>query len=178
MSDGKPMSKYQASDRVTVKVKMTRHMGNMSVEYGAECIVVAGTPAELNEAYDECMRQVIFQHHRAIEKLPGAIRSMGGQSSSATPTATETMPITMVEKEVKKGKPYYKVKGGKYVKWGVRIWPDPQIVEALPFDLVDMADGDNDVSAHQLQAVISMDGDKPIKVLEIVSRMPTQDVTF
>jgi hypothetical protein len=124
------------------------------------------------------MRQVIFQHHRAIEKLPGAIRSMGGSSSSAAPTATETMPVTALEVEVKSGKRYYKVKGGKYIKWGVRIWPDAHITEALPFDLGDLAVGDNDVSAHALEAVISMDGDKPIKVLDVSSRNMTQDVAF
>lgn len=66
--------------------------------------------------------------------------------------------------EVKDGKPTYKVKGGKWEKWGVRIFPD--ILQHAGFEPDKIPFTGLDLSGYQM--TILMKGKNPDKVTKLV----------
>ena len=168
----------QSSTSVKITVNVTRNYGKQSIELGAEFTIDATNEAELSRAYDELYTVVMLQHKAVVERVTREMNQQPAPPPAANrPVSGEVIDVEFVEREDKKGKSYYKVKGGKFAKWGVRLWPDQSVLADVDgiFNIDDLDEGDNEPDIP-LKAVIQMNGEKPVKVLRLYSA--AQDEAF
>lgn len=91
------------------------------------------------------------------------VKNENVQSSNA-PNTMDVIQCSRLIVDIKDGKPAYKIKGGKWEKWGVRTFPDLLEknginVETIPLSGIDMTG---------YEMTILMRGDKPDKVTKLV----------
>ena len=176
------LTAMQVQDNVVISVSITRHYGPLSITLGADVTCEIAHEHSYQRAFNEITDTLIAEHKRQADRLkPTEGRREGPPSTGnkmtqpsadrgASPSeTTRKFPAEFVESEEKSGKRYYKVAGGDFVKYGVRIWPDDEEV-MLDF-------GHNPwtklpTGRHPLpegwEAVASMAGRKPVKVIALV----------
>lgn len=172
----------QLGDNVTITVQITRNYGPLSLTLGvsAECEVL--NEAARQRAINEMTDTLMLEHRRQVERLKPTSSnksgppSSGDQMSPGNPThdgtpsaATEIIDVDYIDVEEKGGKKYYKVMGGKFKRYGVRIWPeDEEVTGGVPeLNFAYFGTGRHPVKAGY-RALVSMAGDKPLKVLQIL----------
>lgn len=102
-------------------------------------------------------RQNGTQARQPVQQTPGAppVQSNG----------TKTFAASELSISVNDGKPYFKIKGGKFTKYGVIIWPE--VLEAAGYD-VNALDPMQTYNLNGWQAIYSTKEDgKPEKVVEL-----------
>jgi hypothetical protein len=173
----------QSEDDVAIEVSITRHYGSISVTLGARVTCEVTTPHAMTRAYDETVDSLIREHRRQAERL----RGVSGETSKPTGTAggtegagvnpsqeidgtTEMIAVEVIEVELKDEKRYYKVRGGRWTKHGVRLWISDPLTVAGVKDIKweELRIGKTDVRKMGLRAVLSMAGAKPVKVLQLL----------
>ena len=126
------------------------------------------TPAELRlafQALNERLDMIETELATMREGLTAAATAspLGGQpQAAAAPTGqtVEFVATTMLVGMDDTGQPTYKVKGGQYMKFGVRVWPE--ILPELGIDPAQLKPGPNSINLH----VLALMGEKgPRKVI-------------
>lgn len=178
----------QSNDQVVVKVSITRHYGPLSITLGADVVCEIAHEASYQRAFNEITDTLLAEHKRQADRLkptstkPAGPPSSGNQMTQADagrgaePSGTtQKFPADFVDIEEKSGKRYYKIAGGNFVRYGVRIWPEDEDVMSdfgvepwkhLPTGRHPLPEG--------WVALASMAGRKPVKVIGLVP----EDVEF
>ena len=119
------------------------------------------TPAELRHAF-QALTERLDQIEAEITALRDGLAA-ASQPQPASAQAGQTVDfvasILLVGVD-DNGLPTYKAKGGQYMKFGVRIWPE--ILPELGIDPISLKPGPNPINLH----VLALMGDKgPRKVI-------------
>lgn len=122
---------------------------------------------EVAEAGAEASTQTAERLERAMQTLAtvASVQPQGaGQAQPVgAPVAAgnyETFPATAIEFGIMAGKPTYKIKGGRYAKFGVRIWPEA--MQAMGIVADSLKPGDNPLTGN----VVALIGEKgPQKIV-------------
>jgi hypothetical protein len=119
------------------------------------------TPAELRRAF-QALTERLDQIEAEITALRDGLTAAASQpqsAASAGQTVEFVATILLVGMD-DNGQPTYKAKGGQYMKFGVRIWPE--ILPELGLDPASLKPGPNPVNLH----VLALMGEKgPRKVI-------------
>lgn len=171
------------TDEAIIRVSITRHYGNISVELGADVLCQIGSDAARQRAYDEIFDTLINDHRRQAERMrpvatmsgkPSADGELGMNAASAprqdADEHSKVINITGISVEINKGARRYKVHGGAYNKFGVRIFPsDEAVVSAVPvIDWQNLSVEKVNPVTSGIRALLSMASGKPVKVLQLL----------
>jgi len=120
------------------------------------------TPAELRRAF-QALTERLDQIEAEITALRDGLAAAASQPQTASASVGQTVDfvatILLVGMD-DNGQPTYKAKGGPYMKFGVRIWPE--VLPELGIDPGTLKPGPNQVNLH----VLALMGDKgPRKVI-------------
>jgi hypothetical protein len=120
------------------------------------------TSAELRRAF-QALTERLDQIEAEITALRDGLAAAASQPQPAPASAGQTVDFIATVLLVgmdDNGLPTYKAKGGQYMKFGVRIWPE--ILPDLGIDPASLKPGPNPVNLH----VLALMGDKgPRKVI-------------
>jgi hypothetical protein len=120
------------------------------------------TPAELRRAF-QALTERLDQIEAEITALRDGLAAAASQPQAAPASAGQTVDFIATVLLVgvdDNGLPTYKAKGGQYMKFGVRIWPE--ILPELGVDPANLKPGPNPINLH----VLALMGDKgPRKVI-------------
>lgn len=118
---------------------------------------------EVAEAGAEASTQTAERLERAMQTLATVASVQPQGAGQAQPVAAgnyETFPATAIEFGIMAGKPTYKIKGGRYAKFGVRIWPEA--MQAMGIVADSLKPGDNQLAGN----VVALIGEKgPQKIV-------------
>lgn len=180
------ISNYQKTESgMKVKVSITRHYGSVSVELGAEMDIFATNPEHLSNAYSDLYDHVINEHKTMAARLASAARPPAGESSAGTDSKTKNhetpaeIAVDFLTVDFKQNKRYYLVKGGIFSKFGVRLWLDPKVIEAVRDEITfsKLEIGDN-VPPVPLVAEIAYEGTIPKRVNRLRLATKPEEVKF
>lgn len=177
------MINENAGNTIKITVSVTRKYQKQDITVGAEIDILSSSGVA--SAYEALYDSVMMQHRLIVER---AARSMPmpepkngvaieeeeeeGEGEDENPRNNNNyveIEVESINLEYKGTKPYYKVKGGKFSKWGVRLWTDPIVIKAVSrlIDFKEFKAGDNPVEG--IAAQIEMNGDKAIRVSKLYS---------
>lgn len=132
----------RADNTIRVEVNITRHYGQVSVSLGASLWVVADSADAVTAAYDETVDRVIELHRHELARIKSHV-SIGSAPEKATgDTDAETWDVEKIVVDLEKGKKYYRLMGGPFTQWGVRLWLDRSIVGEVDYDFKDLEPGE------------------------------------
>ena len=176
------LTAMQSDDNVVITVTITRHYGPLSITLGADVTCEIAHEASYQRAFNEITDTLLAGHKRQADRLkPTDAKRTGPPSSGnhqskpspdrgAEPSQTvRKFPAEFVDIEEKSGKRYYKIAGGDFVRYGVRIWPEDEDVMSdfgvepwrhLPTGRHPLPEG--------WIALASMAGRKPVKVIGLL----------
>ena len=108
------------------------------------------TPAELRQAF-QALTERLDQIESEISALRDGLSLAATQPPAALAAAGQTVDfvatILLVGMD-DNGQPTYKAKGGQYMKFGVRIWPE--VLPSLGIDPASVKPGPNSINLHLL----------------------------
>lgn len=143
----------------TVRAEIERDFGGVKVRFAWSGVFDIHSKGELTAAFEYAADQV----ERAFASFgAGAMPKLSEGSKPGG--STERFLGERIVTELKDGKKYHKVMGGKWVKFGVRIWPETlRQADINPDDLTAS-------EPYQLgrEVIITLDGDKPLKVINVL----------
>lgn len=119
------------------------------------------TPAELRQAF-QALTERLDQIEAEITALRDglAVAASQPQPVPARPDRRWTSSSILLVGVDDNGLPTYKAKGGQYIKFGVRVWPE--ILPELGIDPASLRPGPNPINLH----LLALMGDKgPRKVI-------------
>lgn len=103
-----------------IQASITKHFGGVDIQftYGAQFDVE--NDSDRFAAFEFVVHAIEQQFEQYGEKLPTM------KAPTASGSARETVSFTgdSILKESKDGAAYFKIKGGEYKKFGVRVWPE------------------------------------------------------
>jgi hypothetical protein len=108
------------------------------------------TPAELRQAFQaltERLDQIEAEITALRDGLAAAVTQPPAAPASAGQTVDFVATILLVGMD-DNGQPTYKAKGGQYMKFGVRIWPE--VLPSLGIDPASLKPGPNPINLHLL----------------------------
>ena len=119
--------------------------------------------------------EALAQRRAERENTRAAIRAPQQQvnpAAGANPPATngqpKTFPAQTLVPSVNEGKTYFKVKGGQFTKYGVKVWPE--VLQEVGFDL-DQLDATQTYDLSRYEAIYSIKEDgAPEKVTKLVRK--------
>lgn len=142
----------------TITCTLTRDLGGVQVTFGWSGLFDLTSPKQVMAAYD----YAVDQCNRAFASFgAGALPKMGAPLQSSKPMSTFFADTIVTE--IKEGKKYHKVLGGPYVKWGVRVWPETLKQAGIDHEALSA----EEPYPLKRDVTITLDGDKPIKVVQI-----------
>lgn len=113
--------------------EMTKHYGAVSVTFSYRAAFTVPDDKRLRRAFALCEEKVNAQFEAferySLSKIPAANNpSPRSTSSPSTSVSAPGHNVNFIGRvlavEYKDNKLYYKVKGGQYEKFGVRVWPE------------------------------------------------------
>jgi hypothetical protein len=120
------------------------------------------TPAELRQAFQaltERLDQIEAEITALRDGLAAAVTQPPAAPASAGQTVDFVATILLVGMD-DNGQPTYKAKGGQYMKFGVRIWPE--VLPSLGIDPASLKPGPNPINLHLLALMGEKDPRKVI----------------
>ena len=107
-----------------------------------------------------------YENFRSSRKIQATQQPNGGnQAGNGSPAPTsEIVELKSISVEEKNGKRYYKAHGGRWMKFGVNIWPEVMDAASLNYQYFSL--GENVVSGAQMD--IALENDKPKKVTRLI----------
>jgi hypothetical protein len=125
------------------------------------------TPAELRRAF-QALTERLDQIESDISALRDGLAAAANQPPPLPASAGQTIDFvatTLLVGMDDNGQPTYKAKGGQYMKFGVRIWPE--ILPELGVDPDSLKPGPNPINLH----VLALMGDKgPRKIIGLAGK--------
>ena len=157
-----------------ITVTITRKFNNADITLGLDMAVTVGSELELRKKYEQAYDQLTEEHKALIERMarenPSSVPKPV-QQASATGSQIVTIDVSEIYAESKGGKTYYKVRGGNFQKWGVRLWLDDSVIadvkELLDFDSIKQYPFHSNDATILLRADIAISGGKPQKVVRL-----------
>lgn len=152
---------------ITISAKLSRRVGLETIELGIERTVRVANSEERSKHFYAL--EVLLRHEMGVylSEFAPDIPPQGGEDMQPMGT-TKIVPASRVVAEMKKGKWYFKVAGGEFDKFGVRIWDE--VMHEIPFLQEDWFMGDGEVKfPNGWKMEVEMRGDKPVKVLRIIA---------
>lgn len=143
----------------TITCQITRNLGDISVTFGWTGQFQINKASDLPLAYRYAIDMVDRQFSDwGAGALPAGLSTplRGGEQ-------TETFFGDSVVSEAKDGKVYHKIVGGKYTKFGVRVWPETLKDAGIDTDELTP----DEPFMLKRDVTIIMDGEKPVKVISI-----------
>ncbi len=159
-------STVPAPEHVTLSFSMTKHYGAVDVQFGYSAPFTVPNEKRLARAFLFC-REMVEKEFDAFErgtlhKLSTAfVKPEASQPASQPSTETVSFFGDTLEVERRDDKLYYKVKGGQFEKFGVRVWP-----EVLKAGGVDIPKSPGSYSLAR-DVLAQIQGDKVKKVIAI-----------
>lgn len=148
----------------TFSATITKSYGDMSVSFGYSAEFKAAKDADVAAAYRFVMT-AIHQQFAAFEAGELAHIKAPSRAPVDTGLLDDEFEGGCIEVEVKGGKRYYKLKGGRFAKYGVRIWPETLADAGI--DHSQLENGDNPITPRKAKISIGRDG-KPEKVIKLL----------
>lgn len=124
------------SQRISATVR--KSYGGVVVEFSYSAVFDARTPAAAAGAYNFCLSQIEQQFTRY--ELIGLKNATVPVVNDSTGPQTVSFIGTTILVETKDNKRYYKVKGGQYEKWGVRVWPEVLEAANVAYDALPLGE--------------------------------------
>lgn len=106
--------------------------------------------------------QTRAMHRRLQVALDGVVLQQSAAENNKPATTYEEHPAEILVHEFANGRPTFKVKGGPFGKWGVRIWPEVLIRAGFSPDTIAL--GETEISGTMK---VLVDGGKARKVTEL-----------
>ncbi len=120
------------------------------------------TAAEFRETF-QALTERLDQIEAELAALREGLAAAAGQSSTAnTAVSGETVAfeaVTLLMSYDDNGQPVYKVKGGPYMKFGVRVWPE--VLPTLSVDPATLKPGPNSVNL-KVRALLGEHGPRKV----------------
>lgn len=109
----------QAGVDITISLTVTRRIGGTEVTLGASRSVTVANENQRRAHYDKLALMLNDQFDHFIKE-----RVIVADEVNNSPAATdaEIIPADELVVEIKAGKKYYAIKGGRYTAHGVRVW--------------------------------------------------------
>lgn len=146
--------------QVKISMSISKHYGAESVAIGAEKTYLIASPHDHLRAVDALAAAIHEMHeHYASAHLPQT-NPTSGLSPRGIADALEEIKVEEIKVEEKGDKRYYKLAGGKYAKWGVRVWDE--VLDASGINGQDLPVG---VSPMSGRATVMLREGKPHKVI-------------
>ena len=163
------------TDNGMISVRLSRKLSNdVTIELGVSHAVVYHTEDELSEIYADILSTLNNEIRVQVAKLVQSSQGMpNGAVGSSNVIETENghvvIDVNKIAVEMKNGKRLYKVLGGKWERYGVRLWLDPQVCSDELADMLGRAIPDEHgiLKTPHLRATLEMNGDKPSRVMRI-----------
>lgn len=135
---------------------ITKNYGDLSVSFGYSAEFDVDKERDTSAAYKFVVRAIHMQFE-AYER-EGLTKEKPVNVPESQPDTQEHFRVDIIEVENKSDKMYYKCKGGKYTKFGVRVWPE--VLQAANIPLNTLQIGDNKLLNPRTATVVSDDGKK------------------
>lgn len=120
---GAAKPEVKAGEQQVFTVQIAKNYGDTSVTFGYSATFTTSNENERQQAFKVC-QWVIAEQFKEFERNELFRTAPPPQSMKTTAYPHEDFVYTSIEVENKSGKLYYKLKGGKYEKFGVRVWPE------------------------------------------------------
>lgn len=143
-----------------ITVSLTIPVQSGSATFGASGIVMDGNT---KRAYTQLYKAVID----AVKSFPNVsnpTNNGGNNADTKAVNTTELIEAVAIKVENRNGKTYYRLAGGRWLKFGVAVWPE--VWEKAGIDPSSYPVGDHPFKARMV-VQLGADG-KPEKVLEIL----------
>ncbi len=116
------------SEQRVVSMKISKHYGGVTIELGISSQFTIQSARALSAAFDTLAADLKAQFEAQERLLLPTLTPPQQQAASSRQQPAGGYTITFVgdtlDKEVKGGKEYFKVRGGQYSRHGVRVWPE------------------------------------------------------
>jgi hypothetical protein len=152
---------------LTVTLTLPTADGKGSIAFALNAIPTADMPASLIDTFDLLVASVNeFRKRRSTGSgaPPSYARSDTQSNGGSAAPSSETIDIVMVKHENKSGKHYYRLAGGRWLKFGVPCWPE--VWEQAGMDPSQYPNGDTPVK-FKAEVALASDG-KPQRVTRIL----------
>lgn len=163
------------ADTGMVSVRLTRVFNSgVTIELGVSYQAIYQSEEELSDIYADCLATLNNEMRVQVAKMIQSAQGMPSGAVGSSNTVTDAnghvlIDVIKIAVENKNGKKLYKVMGGKWEKYGVRLWLDPavcsdelaeQIARGVP-------DENGFLKVPNCKATIEMNGEKPTRVMRI-----------
>jgi hypothetical protein len=164
------------SDNGVVSVKLIRQFsGGVALELGVQFIATYETQDELSDIFTDALSTLNEEMRVQVARMAQSSSSGGAPLQPNDPTATidddgyHVIDVTSIAVEIKGDKRLYKVKGGKYEKYGVRVWLDSSVISESFKQQIERAqpDGTGHLRMMNTKASIQVVNDRPTKVMKL-----------
>lgn len=116
---------YNSSRQVTISVNVKFMMGGHEVTLNVSELFTVSSDAAIQKASDWSAKNTALVYDSALNALAEKFGAMkGAPQASAEIKDEDTFTTESIVVEIKSGKPYYKIRGGRYTEFGVRVWPE------------------------------------------------------
>lgn len=144
-----------------VSAEEERDFGRVKVRLSAE-LWTRPTRAAVDAAYDEVWEELEHQFQRYGENR---LQVAAGQRIEEN-GGMETVDAEAITCETKQGKKYYRIRAGRWTKYGVTVWPE--VLEGAGIDLRALdVNGEDYELPHGSKATIALKDGKPVKVTKL-----------
>lgn len=144
-----------------IYAEITRSFGDVTMTFGYGAGFAVQTNGQIRAAFAYCVDQVERQFEANVTGV--MLKSRTVQQQPAAPDETTFMGDEIVV-ESKSGKLYYKIVGGPYSKYGIRVWPE--VLEEFGVKVDQLKGGKSYKLARWCHVALKPDG-KPEKVIKI-----------
>jgi len=151
--------KPKPAEEQTITVQITKNYGGVSVTLGWSGVFVVRSSGDVRAAFQTAHDTVESQFGWfERDKLPSVNAPLAGSADAGNAQFFGDV----IEVEQRNGKTFYKIKGGQWEKFGVRVWPE--VLKAAGIDPDQLPVGESRLARD---CAVEMNGDKPKKVISI-----------
>jgi len=115
----------------TISVSVNRTYGAMSMNFGYSARFVVKSGGQRRAAYAFALREVEKQFDAFATQVAVDTRNVQQPSAGSSDQRFMGDEISV---ELKDDTLYYKIKGGQFTKYGVRVWPEVLTAAGIPFE--------------------------------------------
>lgn len=155
---------------ITISAKLSRKVGLETIELGIERTVSVANAEERSKHFYAL--EVLLRHEMGVylSEFAPDIAPQGSEEMQPMGT-TKIVPASRIIAESKGGKWYFKIAGGEFDKFGVRVWDE--VMKEIPFLQEDWFMGQGEAkfpSGWKME--VEMKGGKPVKVIRLIATKP------
>jgi hypothetical protein len=152
----------------TVTLTLAFPVGDKGATISMSASAIIDKPEYMGRAYIELNDAIVKAYDTFRQKRPVSANSNGsGAAHSSAPSGTEILDVQDIAVEERNGKRYYKLGGGRWLKFGVTAWPE--IFPAVGLEPGDFQTGRQPFpSGYKME--VELENDKPKKVRRLIAK--------